>query len=180
MVRPDLVADCGRCEALCCVATSFEASPDFAFDKPAGVPCVYISRTHGCAIHDERAARGFGGCAAYDCHGAGPAVTRAFTREMAEAATAGRAAERNAAFLVVREVFGWLFLLTEAAKLCPPSEEALLRELVDTIRDLDGLASTAGRAIREEDVQARGEPVRELLLRVGRALGGRRGLPVVR
>ncbi|MCY1016082.1 hypothetical protein [Pyxidicoccus sp. MSG2] len=38
MPRPDLVPDCSACTALCCVATSFERSEDFAFDKPVGWP----------------------------------------------------------------------------------------------------------------------------------------------
>jgi hypothetical protein len=31
-----LTADCSRCAGLCCVATAFTASSDFAIDKPGG------------------------------------------------------------------------------------------------------------------------------------------------
>ena len=72
MRRADLVPDCGRCAALCCIATSFEASEDFAFDKAAGTGCRYLTRDCRCAIHDQLAERGFRGCAAYECFGAGP------------------------------------------------------------------------------------------------------------
>jgi hypothetical protein len=94
MRRPDLISDCARCAALCCVAPSFDASDDFAIDKPAGIACGYVTRDCRCAIHDELAARGFAGCTLYDCYGAGPRVTRAFSDGDA----------RNEAFLLVRVV----------------------------------------------------------------------------
>ena len=79
MRRPDLVPDCGSCAALCCVATSFEAYEDFAFDKAAGVACRYLMRDCRCAIPDALVERGFRGCAAYDCYGASQRATRAFS-----------------------------------------------------------------------------------------------------
>ena len=39
---PELTADCGRCFGLCCVALPFSRSADFAYDKPAGEPCVNL------------------------------------------------------------------------------------------------------------------------------------------
>ena len=75
MTRPDLVADCPRCAALCCVWSAFDASDDFAFSKPAGVACRNLRRDHRCAIHRELIGRGLRGCAAYDCHGAGQRAT---------------------------------------------------------------------------------------------------------
>jgi hypothetical protein len=70
----DLRPDCSRCAALCCVALAFDRSEHFAFDKPAGRACRHLA-VHACAIHDELEARGFGGCARYDCAGAGQRVT---------------------------------------------------------------------------------------------------------
>lgn len=171
MPRPDLAADCGRCAALCCIATAFDASDDFAFDKPAGLPCSYITRDCQCAIHDEREVRGFRGCTVYDCHGAGPSVTRAF---------AGDSPARSSAFLVVRPVFEWLWLLTEAAKICPPHETELLAAIAGRVDALDTIASCGGRDLRESDLDPHRESTRLLLLRVGRAVGGRRGLSVIR
>src|SRR5262245_28728842 len=113
MRRPDLVSDCASCAGLCCIATSFEASEYFGLDKPAGVACPNLSSDCRCAIHDDLVERGFAGCAAYECYGAGPRVTRAFGP--------GDSAARNEAFLSLRVVHELLWLLTEAAKLCPPS-----------------------------------------------------------
>ncbi len=65
---------------MCCVALAFDRSPLFAYDKPAGEPCANLSATGRCAIHTERAAKGFAGCEAYDCLGAGQAVTQGQAR----------------------------------------------------------------------------------------------------
>lgn len=68
--------DCAQCVALCCVAPPFDAGPDFAADKPAETPCVHLMPDDRCRIHDRLVARGYPGCAAYDCHGAGPRALR--------------------------------------------------------------------------------------------------------
>lgn len=70
--------DCGRCAGLCCVALSFDRGPLFALDKPAGKACPHLSPDCRCSIHAERAARGFAGCTAFDCRGAGQLATALF------------------------------------------------------------------------------------------------------
>ena len=70
--------DCGRCAALCCVALAFDRGPLFALDKPAGEACPHLDRDCRCAIHADRLARGFAGCAAFDCRGAGQLATALF------------------------------------------------------------------------------------------------------
>lgn len=67
---PDLTPDCAACAALCCVALAFDAGDAFAIDKPAGTPCPHLAH-HRCTIHDALADKGFPGCVAYDCNGAG-------------------------------------------------------------------------------------------------------------
>jgi hypothetical protein len=71
-----LQADCGQCLALCCVGPGFSASADFALDKPAGEPCVHLDPDARCGIHDALRPRGFPGCVAYDCFGAGQHVVQ--------------------------------------------------------------------------------------------------------
>lgn len=68
-------ADCSQCAALCCMALAFDKGARFALDKPAGTPCPNLGH-HLCAIHDQLENRGFSGCAAYDCLGAGQRVTQ--------------------------------------------------------------------------------------------------------
>ncbi|MDT7581346.1 MAG: hypothetical protein QOK35_2610 [Pseudonocardiales bacterium] len=78
-----LQADCGRCLALCCVGPGFSASADFAVDKPAGQPCVHLRDDARCGIHDALRPRGFPGCVAYDCFGAGQHVVEVTFRDRA-------------------------------------------------------------------------------------------------
>jgi uncharacterized protein YjbI with pentapeptide repeats len=73
----ELRADCGRCFSLCCVVPAITRSADFAIDKPAGQPCPNLTPAgFGCSIHDRLRQKGFGGCAAYDCFGAGQHVAQ--------------------------------------------------------------------------------------------------------
>jgi hypothetical protein len=74
-----LRADCSRCIGLCCVFLAFDRGPLFAFDKAPGEPCRHLDGCNRCAIHGVLDARGFAGCARYDCFGAGQAVTAMFT-----------------------------------------------------------------------------------------------------
>lgn len=166
MTRPDLVADCTRCAALCCVWSAFEASDDFAFSKPAGVTCRHLQRDHHCAIHDQLAGRGLRGCAAYDCHGAGPRATHLF------AATRLTDRQRHDAFLVVRDVHELLWLLAGAAALCPGSQPDLAAELARAIAALDALAGGPAAAILEAELAPHRAATRQLLHRLRIALAG--------
>lgn len=71
-----LVPDCAACAALCCIALDLPRGDRFAIDKPAGTPCPNLDGGHRCRIHPLLARRGFAGCSAYDCLGAGQRVTR--------------------------------------------------------------------------------------------------------
>lgn len=76
MPLPLLSADCAQCSALCCVATSFKKSADFAITRPSGQPCPNLLPDFGCGIHGQLRERGFPGCVAFDCFGAGQRITR--------------------------------------------------------------------------------------------------------
>ncbi len=70
MLLPSLEPDCSTCAALCCVALAFDEGEDFAFDKPAGLPCPHLAQ-HECSIYNHLEEEGFSGCLRYDCLGAG-------------------------------------------------------------------------------------------------------------
>lgn len=164
MRRADLVADCARCAALCCVATSFEASAEFAFDKPAGERCRHLTSDHRCAIHASLAGRGFAGCAAYDCYGAGPRVTQAF-------AGADRSPrERDAAFLALKVVHELLWQLCDAQRLCPGGDGELRADLAYEIAALERAAREPTAPLPEAALDARAQRTRALLRRVGDAI----------
>ena len=73
---PALRADCSRCAGLCCVVHAFYSVQGFAFDKPAHSACRCLTLEKRCAIHTRLASRGFPGCVAFDCYGAGQRVTQ--------------------------------------------------------------------------------------------------------
>ncbi len=117
--RDGLRADCSRCAALCCVGPAFAASTDFAIDKPAGQPCPNLRDDNGCGIHDRLRHKGFGGCAAFDCFGAGQQVVQvtfggAVWRDSPEIA-----ASMFTVLPVVRQLHEARWYLAEAGSLLP-------------------------------------------------------------
>lgn len=115
----ELQADCDRCFGLCCVAPAFAASAEFAIDKPAGQACPNLRADFRCSIHDRLRPGGFGGCAAYDCFGAGQKVAE-YTfggRDWRGDARVGK--RMFAAFFVMRQLHELLWYVREALRLRP-------------------------------------------------------------
>jgi hypothetical protein len=155
-----LRADCSRCVGLCCAGPAFAASADFAIDKPAGQPCPNLRPDFRCGIHDRLRERGFPGCTAYDCFGAGQRVTAAFARP--DGRSASSRAEKDwrdpnvaprmfAAYGVARDLHELLWYLTEASALDPTDE--VDRALAETERLLDTGASAAEAAAHRDGVR---------------------------
>nr|WP_240942960.1 pentapeptide repeat-containing protein [Planosporangium thailandense] len=148
-------ADCARCFGLCCVALPFAASADFAIDKAAGQPCVNLRADFHCGIHAHLRERGFSGCTAFDCFGAG--------QKISQTTFAGRDWRRSPdlarrmfdAFAVMRQLHELLWYLAEALSLpaAGPVHDDLRRALADTERlthgDADELAALDAAAVRD-------------------------------
>jgi hypothetical protein len=167
MDLPDRVPDCGRCAALCCVATCFDEGDDFAFDKASGDRCSYLTTGYRCSIHAARPERGFAGCVSYTCYGAGQHATARF----ALASEPGR----NEGFLLLVSAHEILWLLSEAAQRCPPAERELHGELERVTREVNDVASMTLEELLAADVEALRAQAHRILRRVGEALGGRAG-----
>ncbi|MEC1527285.1 pentapeptide repeat-containing protein [Bacillus spizizenii] len=75
-IQHDLRADCQHCFGLCCVALPYTKSADFAFDKDGGTPCRNLQSNYQCSIHKDLREKGFRGCSAYECFGAGQKVSQ--------------------------------------------------------------------------------------------------------
>lgn len=110
----DLRADCDRCAGLCCVALPLSKSADFAMDKDAGVPCPNLNDDFRCRIHGELRERGFPGCVAYDCFGAGQRVTQVTFRDRDWRSDPAVAAEMQETFRRMRQVHELRRLVDEA------------------------------------------------------------------
>jgi hypothetical protein len=124
-----LRADCSRCAGLCCVVHAFAAIQGFGFDKPAHSPCRHLTSSNRCSIHSELRLRGFSGCVAFDCYGAGQRVTEEVLHGASWRASPESAAEAFAAyeiFLVLHRLMAML-ALAEAA-LAPSDAESIRRK----------------------------------------------------
>jgi len=149
----DLRADCERCLGLCCVAPALRRSADFAIDKPAGVACPNLRADNRCGIHTDLRARGFPGCSAYDCFGAGQRVSA-----MGADWRAGdeQAARLFAAFAAMRTLHELRWYLTEVLGLDSArqlhAEAGRALGAVERMADgsLDELALTEAETRRDE------------------------------
>ena len=168
--------DCGRCAALCCVGLALTRSADFALDKPAGSPCPNLAEDLRCRIHADLPARGFPGCVAYTCYGAGPRVTAAFhPRDWRTDAEVGRA---MFSALARQRVLHELLWHLRAAR-AEPVSAALDAELERVHALTEELA--AGSAARgAEDIDAHRDQVNAVLLRASAELRGPRPGPDLR
>lgn len=164
----ELVADCSRCAALCCVALPFAASADFAIDKADGVPCPNLAPDHRCVIHAELSPRGFGGCVAFDCQGAGQQTTQVTFGGRDWRAQPAIAAEMFEAFRTMRQVHELLAHLAEATDRCDgaPSRADLDAATVEVV----ALAGAEPEVLAAADLDGLRARVRPLLLAAADAL----------
>jgi uncharacterized protein YjbI with pentapeptide repeats len=172
----DLRADCSRCFGLCCVAPGFAASADFAIDKAAGQPCPHLRSDFGCEIHARLRQRGFPGCAAYDCFGAGQRVAQVTFGGRDWRAEPRTAAVMFAAFQAMRQLHELIWHLREARSLRAAAE--LRGALDEAIAETELLADGGAEALAALDVTAHRRDVQTLLGRaseLARAGGRRRG-----
>ncbi len=160
----ELRADCEHCAALCCVAFAFSASADFAIGKAAGQPCPNLRSDFRCSIHDRLRPAGFGGCAAFDCLGAGQQVTQVTFGGRSWRDEPGLAAPMFAAFAVMRQLHELLWYLAEAVRLNagdPPP-----RDLEEAFFATERITRSGPDELAAINVDAHRRMVNSLLLRV--------------
>jgi hypothetical protein len=156
-VTEDLLADCGSCAGLCCVALGLTRSADFAIDKAPGKPCPNLQVDHRCAVHPVLAETGFGGCVAYDCLGAGQKVVQV----VFAADTAAPRHELTAAFRTVGPLHELLWYLRDARR--RPEARALHDRLGAAHDEVDRLTRLDPAGVRAVHVPQQREAVRPLL-----------------
>lgn len=169
----DLRADCTNCFALCCVALRFDASADFAFDKPAGTPCRHLTAELRCGVHADLRVRGFSGCAVYDCQGAGQKVSQVTFGGRDWRGDPGTATRLLDVYPVVRQLHEILAHLVEAAQLA--HAPAMRAEVEESVARVNGLTYLSAEELPLVDVAAERRRAGELLARVSE--DARRPLP---
>jgi len=144
------------------VAPSLSASADFAIDKPAGQPCPNLRADFRCGIHDRLRPRGFPGCVAYDCFGAGQRVAQETFAGQDWRTDPSVAAPMFAVFGVVRVLHEMLWYLTDA--LTRPVARPLHPELRTLYAATEELTHGRPDALLALDVEAHRRTVNELLV----------------
>ena len=171
----ELRPDCASCAGLCCVAPTFQVSADFALDKEAGQPCPNLGVDFRCGIHEQLRERGFPGCAAYDCFGAGQKVARVTFggRDWREDPQA--AAQMFATFGVMRQLHQLLWYLTQARGAA--SERTLHEQLGALVHEIERLTVEPASALERLDLAGHHRRVDALLRRTSEAVRARAPAP---
>ncbi len=165
--RAGLRADCSRCAGLCCVATGFRRSSDFAVDKPAGTPCLHLADDLRCSIHDRLRPSGFGGCTAYDCFGAGQRVVQETCAGEDWRDSPDTATVVFAVFAVMRDLHELMWHLVEAVAITESGP--LLDRLSDALAEVRDLTGQQPEVLRDPSAPS----VRDRLLPLLREAGER-------
>lgn len=170
--RVKLAADCARCAGLCCVAPAFARSADFPIDKPAGKPCANLDGDFRCAVHDELRPRGFAGCVAFDCLGAGQRVVQSTFGGDDWVRQPVLAGPMFAVFHVMRTLHQALWLLEHALGLPGHDRHDAVQAALAAVDEAAGGSPDAVLAL---DLPAQMGAVDRLLRDVSAAVRGDRG-----
>ncbi len=139
-----LQAKCEDCAALCCVLLAFDAGKAFGFDKAAMEPCRNLTAGNKCRGHGTLAQDGFGGCVAFDCHGAGQRVVQEVFGGLSWRDDPGLMPAMEAAFRGMRRLHEAVVLLEAAAGLGLSGAQEAERQAV-----LAGLEAERRRDVAE-------------------------------
>ena len=171
--RAELRADCTRCAALCCVALGFAASADFADDKPSGQPCRHLGPGFACTIHGRLRQAGYGGCAAFDCLGAGQQVTQVTFGGRDWRSEPAIGAAMFAAFAVMRQLHELLWHLSAGLALRPG--EPLAGQLGAAWAAIEPLTRTGPGELARLDVAGHHAAISPLLQQLSEQVRERSG-----
>jgi uncharacterized protein YjbI with pentapeptide repeats len=159
----NLRADCKNCFGLCCVALPYAKSADFASDKDGGTPCPNLQSNYLCGIHKELRNKGFRGCSAYECFGAGQKVSQVTYRGKDWRASKDIAQEMFNVYPIIQQLHEMLWYLNEALTL--GVSKPIHIELQNSIEETENLTTKSPEFILTIDVAEHRVKVNELLIR---------------
>lgn len=162
-INKKLSADCEKCFGLCCVALSFTASSDFAFDKKEGTPCRNLQSDYRCGIHKNLRINGFQGCTVYECFGAGQKVSQVTYNGSDWRNNEATANEMFAVFPIMQHLHEMLYYLNEA--LSYDAAGSIYKELEQAMKETEQLTYLTPDALLAIYVPSHREKVNELLLK---------------
>lgn len=158
----DLKIDCKNCFGLCCVALYFSKFEGFPQDKVGGKPCTHLDKDFSCKIHASLKDKGFKGCMAYDCFGAGQKVAQVTYKGIP---WNQESSQIFGVFLVMRQLHEMLWYLTEASL---QKIEHRLKEKIDKmLLKLETLTKQDPATLLALDLESNRDEVNQLLRQVG-------------
>lgn len=161
MPHQSLNADCKNCFGLCCVALSFAASSDFAFDKQEGTPCRNLQADYRCGIHKNLRLNGFQGCTVYECFGAGQKVSQITYNGDDWRKSSATAKEMFAVFPIVQQLHEMLYYLYEALSF--EDARPIYKDLEQVLQETEHLTYLSPESILSLYVPSHRDKVNELL-----------------
>ncbi|MGG0717202.1 pentapeptide repeat-containing protein [Robertmurraya massiliosenegalensis] len=159
-----LTSDCHQCFGLCCVALPYANSADFPINKDGGVPCRHLSTDHRCNIHNKLKNKGFNGCVAYECFGAGQYVSQKMYDRQDWRNNPELSNEMFAVFPLIQQLHEMLWYLDRA--LCLKEVESLYSELQNMYDETVELTRKSPEEIFQLDMQLHRSKVNQLLVEV--------------
>ncbi|KMM62526.1 hypothetical protein ACH95_05885 [Bacillus glycinifermentans] len=156
-------ADCMNCFGLCCVALPYAKSADFAFDKDGGTPCRHLQSNFRCAIHEDLRNKGFRGCTAYDCFGAGQKVSQVTYEGKDWRNNPELAKEMFDVFPVMQQLHEMLWYLHEVLSI--ERAQSIHRDALAILDETERLTRQNKDFILQIDVSAHRRKVNGVLLR---------------
>lgn len=157
----NLRADCINCFGLCCVALPYAKSADFAFDKDGGTPCRNLQSNYLCGIHKDLRNKGFRGCSAYECFGAGQKVSQVTYKGKDWRASKDIAQEMFNVYPIIQQLHEMLWYLNEALTL--EVSKSIHKELQDSIEETENLTTKSPEFILTFDVAEHRTKINKLL-----------------
>lgn len=139
-IRESLTADCTKCFGLCCTALNIVASSDFPINKPAGTPCMNLQSDYSCQIHSQLRDKGFKGCTAFDCLGAGQVVSQVTFNGQSWRENPDIGKKMFQVFPIMEQIYEMIAYVTEALSYDIPDDLAdKLRKQLKELQDLTKL-----------------------------------------
>jgi len=161
--RRNLRADCENCFGLCCVALYFSASEGFPIDKDAGQPCFNLQPDFRCCVHKSLKERGFKGCIAFECFGAGQKVSQVSFGGQDWQKVPESAEKMCQVFLIMQQLHELIWYLTEALTLQPA--RPIFGALNSMHDETERLTHLSPELLMELDVAVHRAEVNTLLLK---------------
>jgi uncharacterized protein YjbI with pentapeptide repeats len=158
-----LRSNCENCFGLCCVALPYSKSADFAFNKDSGTPCRNLQTNYICVIHKDLRGKGFRGCSAYECFGAGQKVSQVTYNGKDWLTNKEIAQEMFNVYPIMQQLHEMLWYLNEAITL--EAAKPIVKELQVSIKEIEVLTNQKPENILTIGISEHRANVNELLIR---------------